>query len=181
MSDDLNIPVTVSVKRIVIQEYQHVFEKQLEDVVKTIKKFDGFLSIDIIRPISTDTLEYDVILKFDSFESLYKWRDSQERKNWNTLAEESTAFGPEINVVKGFENWFIIPHKQEQIPMWKMDFITWLAIYPLICGLILLLRPVLAVTPMLVDNLILTIILIPLLSRIVMPRMIRLFAKWLKK
>lgn len=51
-------------------------------------------------------------------------------------------------------------------------FLTWIAIWPLITGLLLVGEPLLAALPLPLRTLVLTAILVPLMSFVVMPRLI---------
>ncbi|WP_334151740.1 hypothetical protein [Microbacterium sp.] len=66
-------------------------------------------------------------------------------------------------------------------PRWKMAIITWLAVYPLITALLLLLGPLILGLPIPVITLILSVTLVALLSFVVMPLLTRAFQPWLRQ
>lgn len=63
----------------------------------------------------------------------------------------------------------------------KKVFLIWLAIYPLITVISLLFGDFLAKSPIPVRTLILTIILVPLMSYILLPFYNKVFDKWLSR
>jgi len=64
-------------------------------------------------------------------------------------------------------------------PRYKLAIVTWLAIYPLITGLLWVLQPVVSQLPLPLVTLLLTVILVSVQTFIVMPLMLRLFRPWL--
>ncbi len=171
-------PATLSIKHFARPENQGRLSQALDELSEVLQSYLGFISMDIVRP-SGNPLEYHVIVKFKDVRSLNAWLSSKQRSEWHKRLIDLSSKDLIVKVEHGFANWLADSRSKSMAP-WKLDVITWLAIYPLICGLILLLAPVLAKTSMWMDNLILTIILIPLLSRLVMPFMFRIFGKWLK-
>lgn len=69
--------------------------------------------------------------------------------------------------------------RRSQPPRYKVFLLTWLAIYPLITGIFLLLGPWLMQLPLLLRTLLLTGVLVYLMTYIVMPRLMKLFQNWL--
>ncbi len=63
----------------------------------------------------------------------------------------------------------------------KRAFIAWLAIYPLITVILYLSQGVLGSLPLALKTMIITLIVVPLMSYIVMPWFNKLFGKWLEE
>ena len=87
-------------------------------------------------------------------------------------------------LTKRTQHWFQMPKRHapgapQPPPRWKMAMITWLAIFPLINVLNLVLAPLLGGLPAIVRTLVSTAILVPLMTWVVMPAMTRLFLRWL--
>ena len=67
-----------------------------------------------------------------------------------------------------------------QPPRWKLALLNWLGIYPLITLILLIVGPFLfGVIPIPLLTLIITLVLVPLMSYVVMPFLRRRFAGWL--
>ena len=66
-------------------------------------------------------------------------------------------------------------------PRWKTALLIWLAIYPSITLLFLLLGDRLILLPVPLRTLVVTVVLVPLLVFVLMPLLQRLFAGWLHR
>jgi hypothetical protein len=66
-------------------------------------------------------------------------------------------------------------------PRWKTAVLIWLAIYPSITLLMLLFGDQLARLPIPVRTLVLTAVLVPLMVLVLLPRLQKLFAGWLRR
>jgi len=66
-------------------------------------------------------------------------------------------------------------------PRWKTAVLIWLAIYPSITLLMLLFGDLLAQLPMPLRTLVLTVVLVPLMVFVLLPRLQKLFAGWLRR
>jgi hypothetical protein len=64
-------------------------------------------------------------------------------------------------------------------PKWKMALATWLGVYPTITLLLWALWPAMGDLPMALRALVLTAIMVPLLTWVVMPALTRLLRPWL--
>ncbi|MEM9924327.1 MAG: hypothetical protein AAF915_11350 [Cyanobacteria bacterium P01_D01_bin.50] len=67
-----------------------------------------------------------------------------------------------------------------QPPKYKLFLLTWLAIYPLITGILFLFGQQLSLLPLPLRTLILTGVLVYLMTFWVMPNLTKLFQTWLK-
>ena len=63
---------------------------------------------------------------------------------------------------------------------WKMMFISWLFVYPVVNVMFALLFPLLADLPQLVKTLVFTVILVPLMG-VVLPKLHQRFWAWITK
>ena len=64
---------------------------------------------------------------------------------------------------------------------WKMALLIWLAIYPCITLLFLFFGERLVLLPVPLRTLVVTLILVPLLSFVLLPALQKLFAGWLRR
>jgi antibiotic biosynthesis monooxygenase (ABM) superfamily enzyme len=64
-------------------------------------------------------------------------------------------------------------------PRWKLAIITWIAIYPIITALLLILGPFILRLPIPIVTLILSVTLVVLMTFVVMPALTRVFRPWL--
>lgn len=66
-------------------------------------------------------------------------------------------------------------------PRYKLFLLSWLGIYPLVTGMFLLFGPWLTQLPLLLRTLVLTGVLVYAMTYIVMPRLTRIFQRWLQQ
>jgi uncharacterized protein len=86
-----------------------------------------------------------------------------------------------VQVLTGLETWFTLPGKLVQQPpkRYKMAVLSTLAVFIIAQGLGLVLAPALASLYPLLRAFVLTVINVWILTYIVMPRVTRLFYRWL--
>ncbi len=65
-------------------------------------------------------------------------------------------------------------------PVWKMALLTWLGLWPTVTAMMLGVRPRLEGLPVALQTLLLTAIIVPLMTWVVMPLLTRLFRGWLQ-
>lgn len=175
-------PVTVSVSRRVKPGCETAFEEVLLGLIAAAMKFEGHLGVNVFRPSDSTNPEYRVIFKFDRMSNLHRWEESEVRRQWLDRAENLTLGPPETQVLTGLEAWFTLPTQRTIIPppRYKIALLTWLGIFPLITGILALLGPVfLNSLPLLLRTLILTGVLVPLMTYVVMPQLTQWVAWWL--
>jgi antibiotic biosynthesis monooxygenase (ABM) superfamily enzyme len=182
-------------------------EALFSDIGGAVSRSPGFLGRRIIRPKSAadvlgappyrelpeqrtqvetdaehDLPEYVSVIRFDSYSHLRAWMQSDERREWlermkPILLEENRK----ETVLTGLERWFTLPWQPDlrPPPRIKMAMLTLLAAYPL--GFVIdgLFGPWLALLPMPLRMLFMMALIVVLLTWVVMPRMTRLFHRWL--
>ncbi|VEP15601.1 conserved hypothetical protein [Hyella patelloides LEGE 07179] len=176
-------PVTVVISRRVKPGCEAAFEKFMSGITSAAMTFEGHLGTNVFRPSSRENNQYHIILKFDRASNLRVWEESECRKQWLARAESLRLEPATIRVISGLETWFTLPSPKPIIPppRYKMAAITLLAIFPLIQLVNLIFAPLLELLPLplLLRSLIVTAIIVLLMTYVVMPRMTKLFSKWL--
>jgi antibiotic biosynthesis monooxygenase (ABM) superfamily enzyme len=183
-------PVTVTVARRVKPGMEAEYEAWIREVIQAVNHFAGHLGMHVLRPPMDangkplrQPAEYVLIFKFDSWEHLKAWEFSPERAAWlekmRPLVEDTANW----QVTTGLEYWFTLPNAPGMPvpPRHKMIIVTWLALTPLSFLTSRLVIPHLDFLPPLVVTMLVTVVLLILMTYGVMPRMTRLFAKWLFK
>lgn len=176
-----NPPVTVSVRRKVRPGCEKEFEEFLTGIINASMTFEGHLGTNVLRPANQKNPEYLIVFKFNSRSNLKRWEQSECRRQWFARGESLTLGSPIIEVITGLETWFTLSSSKPMIPppRYKMAVITWLAIFPLVNLINVILFPILNYLSSVPKTFILTIILVPLMTYFIMPRMTRLFVWWL--
>lgn len=140
-------PVTVIVKRIAKKDKIREFEQWLSGISKEVSRQEGSMGIDIIRPTNNNKskLEYVVILRFNNYDNLTKWKKSPVRNEWLQTGRKLVETDPDVQKLTGLKFWFIRYFKDETSPMipikppprYKMVIVT----IPVISILLLTLVP----------------------------------------
>jgi antibiotic biosynthesis monooxygenase (ABM) superfamily enzyme len=139
------------------------------------------LGSNIFPPVNSDDPEYRIIFKFDRLSNLRNWEASPERKYWFDIAESLTVSPPQIQVLTGLETWFTLSGNTSITPppRYKMTMVTWLAVFPLITFISLVLKQPLSTLPLVLRVAIITAIAVPTMTYLLMPQMSKLFSGWL--
>ncbi|NJK39747.1 MAG: hypothetical protein HC835_20900 [Oscillatoriales cyanobacterium RM2_1_1] len=174
-------PVTVSVQRRVKPGCEQEFEEFLTGIINASMTFEGHLGTNVFSPTDPQHPEYLIIFKFDHQSNLRRWEESDCRRQWMARGEALTVGSPIFEVITGLETWFTLGTRKPMLPppRYKMVTVTWLAIFPLVNVINILLSPVLKTLSPVPRSFVTTAILVPLMTYVVMPRMTRLFAHWL--
>ncbi len=174
-------PVTAVASRRVKPGREREFEEWATGILGTVNGFPGYLGSEVLRPgEDPEDDEYRIVFRFDQASNMRAWEQSEERRRWLKRAEP-LIHEEKINVLTGLETWFTRPSRpgEPAPPRYKMAVVTWLAVYPLITLILVLLGPVLGLLPMLVRTLVLTVLMVTLMTYVIMPRLTRLFSFWL--
>jgi hypothetical protein len=175
-------PVTVVVRRRVKAGCEPAFEELMKGIHRAAQDFPGYLGRDVIHsPAAGGFSEYTIIFRFDSELHLLVWQESAERREWlQRMAGIVVAETPHQRL-SGLETWFSLPGGGIVTPpaRYKMALVTWIAVFPLATLLQYLSMPVLGDVPAAIRALAMTALLVPLMTYVVMPRMTRLFRRWL--
>lgn len=181
--DLVDPPVTVVISRRVKPKCRKAFEKFISGITASAMTFEGHLGTNVFRPSNPKDNEYQIIFKFDRASNLQIWEKSECRRQWLARAENLRLEPARIRVITGLETWFTLPASKGILPppRYKMAVVTLTTLFPLIQLANLTIAPLLALLPLplLLRSLIITAILVLLMTYVAMPRMTRLFSKWL--
>ncbi|MCC0179147.1 hypothetical protein I4641_19460 [Waterburya agarophytonicola K14] len=181
--DLLDPPVTVVISRRVKPRCKKAFEKFISGITASAMTFEGHLGTNVFRPSSPTDNEYRIIFKFDRASNLKIWEKSECRRQWLARAESLRLEPARIRIVTGLEIWFTLPSPKTTSPppRYKMAAVTLLTLFPLIQLANITLAPLLKLLPLpiLLRSLIITAILVLLMTYVAMPRMTKLFSRWL--
>lgn len=159
------------------------YEAWLKRTVTAARKHPGHLGVNVIRP-GEDGQVFTSVLRFSSAQLLQGWIDSSERR---ALVEEVLPLleeGDHPQVHAGPEFWFT-PGGQggAQPPKWKQAVLSYGVILPLSIVIPLLWQPVFARYPalggLIPSNMLITACIVISVVFVIMPRVTRLFARWL--
>ena len=175
-------PVTVVIVRDIKPSRIADFENWVKDISPVVRRFDGYLGMDVIRPGDHTHPEYVIVLRFEEYEHSRAWMGSTERAAWVKKSEEMTMGETYIQEAHGFEPWFTLPdHSTISAPpaKYKMSVLTILAIYPPLMVTSTILAMIFQGWPGYLLILMSVILLVPAMTYAIMPWMTRLFRFWL--
>jgi hypothetical protein len=171
-------PVTVTVARRVAPGREREFEDWYDGIIAAAGRFPGFLGAGVLRP-HTAGADWHVVYRFAGPAELQRWETSTERAAWLRRADDLVQ-ETGVERVSGLETWFSLPGRTAPAPpRWKMFLVTLAAIVPLVLVMNLTLLPLLTGWPLLARTMVFSGTLTALMTWAVMPRVTRLFRRFL--
>ena len=175
-------PATTIFARVVKPDRVQEFEAWLKGINEVVRRFDGCLGMDVIRPGEQDHLEYVIVLRFEDQGGLKRWLESPERAEWVMKSDDMTIGEPYIQEAHGLDPWFTLPGRQTEVhgpAKYKMVIVVFLSIFPLLLIIPPLVAPLLTFLPPVASQAIQVIGIVALMTYVVVPLMTRLFGFWL--
>lgn len=172
-------PLTVVVTWRVRQGREEEFEAWRREISAAALKFPGHMGIDVLLPAATPG-EYVVIFRFDTYEHLRSWQESDIRRELLAKAEPFREKEPTYRLESGLEYWFAPPGAPASPPRWKMAIVTVLGVWPVSLLVPRLLNPLIGNLPSPLQALCIAVGIVILLTWAVMPLLVRIFNPWLR-
>lgn len=158
-------------------EYEH----WLLDVREACRRFPGYLSTDVIRPVGDHT-SYTVIIRFSGVAALEAWIESNVRRDYLQRVDHLLEKADRYVIQTGLDFWFAPPAAKPPV-RWKQFLVTLSAIFPLTVvvpwALSGLLAPWHGLAGMLTSKLLVATCIVYLMVYVIMPRYTRLVSRWL--
>ena len=173
--------VTAIISHVIRSGRERGYEEWLRGIIVAAKRFDGHMGIGIIRPREHVHPEYVAILRFDRYNNLKKWLESDVRRDWIERLQPLIEKPEDVQTLTGLETWFTLPEKllKAPPPRYKMVLVTWLGVFVTLTLVSRLLAPLLSNLPRMLDRLITTGIVVALLTYLVMPCLTEILQGWL--
>lgn len=180
-SNEENHQVTAVISHVIRSGREQGYEEWLHGIAAAAKQFDGHMGVSIIRPRDHAHPEYVAILRFDRYNNLKTWLESDTRREWIERLQPLIEKPESIQTLTGLETWFSLPNQllKTPPPRYKMALITWLGVFFTLAIVSRLLAPILSNLPILLAQLITTGLVVALLTYVIMPRLTKLFRLWL--
>lgn len=175
--------VSVAISHYVKQGKEEAFERALRKVIEQARQFKGYEGIQIIEPSNKTINEYLLLVRFDHPDHYEEWENSEVRKKWSEELAQFIHQESRIRNMDGLEFWFSLPKLPRPVPptKWKMAFLTWLVIYPLILGLSTLAGMYLDFLHPFLRMLIVSMLLVGSMTYFLMPNITKVFSSWIFK
>lgn len=181
MVQDKSKPVTVSILRKARPGHAAALEEKVTAILKSAEVADGHVGSGVVRGVLAGAPYINVLLHFVSRSRLDSWRDAPATQALIADALDHVVERPAVSFAEGETGWFDLPSTPMSVvpPKWKMCIVSWLAIFPLLSIVLIGTAPMLHDVPMVLRLFLNTLIMAPLMTWVVMPRMTRMFRKWL--
>ena len=124
---------------------------------------------------------YRIVFKFDSMRNYLAWEGSEIRAQWLQRYAEVTLGEHEQEILSGLETWFTMPGEEALVPppKFKMMVVIFLSIFPLTLFFSYILTPFISDLNIIAKTVIMSLIIVPLMTYVVMPLMAKMFHRWL--
>lgn len=168
-----------------VRDQMHAeYENWLLEIGPISRASPGLLDWQIIRPLPNFTVNYTIIIRFDTTDHLRQWIESDQRTRLIEKARPLLANDDAYDIHSGLDFWFMPQGVGNKTPVrWKQFLITWTAIYPLSLVIPLLALPSFRQLGLphdvYLDGLLISAVLVWLMVYVVMPRYTRLVRHWL--
>jgi uncharacterized protein len=192
---DKDGPVTVIVTRIAKRDKIREFEEWMDGIIHEAMKFEGHMGVNVIRPSDLSNPEYVIIFRFNTFENLAKWENSEVRREWLAKSKEVAEGEPVVEKQTGLEFWFTPRSRTGRSvngdkaptpiapppPRYKMTIVITAVIFILVSILLPQIRQLTTGLHIHLSTFIGVVIMVLLMTYVIMPSVTRLLGPWLSK
>lgn len=170
-------PLTVIVTWRVRKGREREFEAWHHELSDAALTFPGHMGVNVIRS-SVGGQEFVVIFRFDTYEHLRAWQESDIHRELMRKSQPFREKEPSHRLESGLEFWFTQPG-QAFPPRWKMALVTFLGVWPASLFLSWLLNLLAGTLPVVLKTLLVACGLVILLTWVIMPALVKILKRWL--
>ena len=171
-------PVTVMVERAVAPGREKDFEAWLGELLAAAESYPGFLGSGVLRPHRAGE-SWHIVYRFADPGSQQRCEASPERAEWLARGDELMEERA-VHRVTGLETWFTLPGRSDPAPpRWKMALVVFAAVYPIALTVNVLVLPHVAGWAVPLKVALLSGIMVPTMTWVVMPTLTRVLRRWL--
>jgi antibiotic biosynthesis monooxygenase (ABM) superfamily enzyme len=171
--------IHVAILRTVRPGREAEFEAATAQMLKEAETIPGAGHAHIVRPAAgSGSRDYGFIRTFATAADRDAFYDSDFYRGWDERLREFGEGEAKRRPLHGLEAFF--REGGGAPPKWKMALITWLGVTPLVYLYSLAVRTFLAGVPTLLQLCVVTALVVATLAWVVMPLLVRLFARWLR-
>lgn len=184
----MSAPVTVSITRHLDPGREAEMVSWMQAGIALAERFPGFLGAGWVRP-ERDSDTWHVLYRFADAEALAAWESSHQRQWWRDSAGGLGVVESRVERRTGIEGWFDDPTNRDvrdlrvapaAPPRYKQAVIIWLAFFPLSLIVTFLSGRYLPEMALVARVLGTTLVMTPLMTYLVLPRMTRALGWWLQ-
>lgn len=161
---------------------EEAYEALIRAMFQEASHFPGYQAAELIPPEHSGG-EYQIVQRFATEEDLARWNASEARATWHERLRPVAEGDPEYRLLTGLDAWFAPTAIPASSPpaKWRMTFVSWLGIFPTVALLLWFVAPLLAPLPFLLRTALFTAMVAIAMSYLVMPRLSRWMAWWLRR
>ena len=100
--------VTFIIQHKVRATHREQYEQWLRDIGREAERYPGHLGTNVIRPLDANG-QYTIIIRFDRYDHLKAWVESDVRRNYVRKVEPILEGGDRIEIKSGLDFWFTPP------------------------------------------------------------------------
>jgi uncharacterized protein len=198
---DKDGPVTVVVTRFAKRDKIREFEEWMDGIIHEAMRFEGHMGVNVIRPSDLSNPEYVIIFRFNTFENLARWENSDARREWIVKSKEVAEGEPVIEKQTGLEIWFTPRSRRGgningdkassssptttaapiAPPRYKMAIVITAIIFILVSILLPQIRQLTTGLHIHLSTFLGVVIMVLLMTYVIMPSVTRLLGPWLSK
>jgi antibiotic biosynthesis monooxygenase (ABM) superfamily enzyme len=160
---------------------ERAYEAIVSAMFEEASRFHGYLSAELIPPDAPGG-EYQIVQRFATSEDLERWNNSPERVTWHDRLRPVADGDPEYRLLTGLDAWFaptVLPASKPP-KKWRMTLVSWMGIFPTVALLLTFVAPMLAPLPFIARTAVFTALVAIAMSYLIMPRLTRWMAWWLR-
>ena len=183
----MRTPVTVSIARHLDPVREAEMVSWMQAGIGLAGRFDGFLGAGWVRP-EKDSETWHVLYRFDDAGSLAAWESSHERQWWRDAGDGLGVVDSRVERRTGIEGWFDEPATRDirdlslppaAPPRYKQAVVIWLAFFPLSLLTSWVSGRLVPDMPSVERVFLTTVVMTPIMTYLVLPRMTRALGWWL--
>lgn len=174
---------TIIIQHTIRPELKDRYETWLRQIIAAAARFPGHQGVHVMRPAEGNNT-FKISVRFATNEDAETWLKSDIRQELISEIASALATEEHVEIKSGIDFWFTPPEsKAKQPTRWKQWLITTSVIWPLTMVVPLLYEPLFTAFPELgvwgVRHGIVAGTIVALVVYLIMPRVVRLVAKWL--
>lgn len=141
-ADDGGTPeVTAVIRNRVLPGREAEFQRWLARIQQVQSVFPGYRGVSVQPPIDGVTDDWVSLLRFDSGENLCAWLESPQCAELTTEAEPLLDHAEYRVTSTSFSNWLPAEERAADPPVWKVNAIVLLVLYPVVLLTVVFLNP----------------------------------------
>ena len=171
-----------TIHSVIPREGRQSFEDFQREMNEVANRFEGYRgqSISFQEKEDGQHLLATTRIVFEALNQCLHWLDSPERRRLLHQAEALMNYRYRGTLeADSFDQW-IQMRQPEKVPIWKVNLLVWLALYPSVMLLILLGNSTLGALPLPVNMLVSNFITVQLTGHCFVPRLSHLYEDWLQ-